>query len=116
MPHQIEVKLKLDVIKEGDYYIIYSPAFQISGYGKTQKNALKDFDETFKLYIGDLVEEGKLLEALLDLGWTLRKTNFKPRHVKRSFSGIKPAGSRTKAVSPKFIKSISKDVTLPVPV
>lgn len=63
------VTLQLQLLKEGETFIVYAPALDLSGYGPTSENALQDFHNAFKIFIEETTERGTLEKALLELGW-----------------------------------------------
>lgn len=60
------------IFKEGDVYISYCPALDISGYGKDEKEAKDSFGEVMKQYIMYCVEHGTLAEDLRGHGWKVK--------------------------------------------
>lgn len=50
----IKLKLKNIVWKEGKYYVAQCLNVDISSFGKTKKEALKNLDEALELYFEDI--------------------------------------------------------------
>lgn len=63
------IKIQLQLMKEGDTVIVYSPAFDLCGYGSTAEDAKKDFDKAFKIFVEETARHGTLDKALEELGW-----------------------------------------------
>lgn len=110
----IEVKLQVAFLKEGNYIIAYSPALDLSAYGNTEKKARQSFEETFLIFIEETLEKGTLLNELLKLGWELKKEKFIPppiltkKDITKRISSILASKD-----APKFIKSSFQEVCIP---
>lgn len=60
------------IFKEGDFYISYCPALDISGYGLNEEEAKESFGEVMRQYITYCVEHGTLAEDLRKHGWKVK--------------------------------------------
>lgn len=69
------VQLPVSVIKEGKYFIAYTPALDLSTSGKTFPEVRKRFEEVVAIFFEELSEKGTLSEVLTNLGW--RKVEHK---------------------------------------
>jgi len=79
---KIEVNLPVIVLKEGNQFIAYTPALDVSTCGHTLAQAHKRFNEAIKLFLEECIRMGTLEEVLLDSGWTRRSgKNFVPPQV-----------------------------------
>lgn len=83
------MKITLDMIftQEGDYVTAFCPALDVSGYGRSVKEAKKSLQIELKIFIEETVKRGTLEEYLLDKGWTLQrmpKPDYKPPVFKLS--------------------------------
>jgi predicted RNase H-like HicB family nuclease len=88
-----KVSLKVDVLKEGDAWVVYSPALDLSAHGSTEREALSMFDEAVHLFLQELREMGTFEEVLTELGWHERKEQEwqPPRITHRDFQVCVPA-------------------------
>ena len=69
--------------QDEDNYIVYSPQLDISGYGKTQKEALSSFDYCLAGFLDYSVKNETLFDELTCLGWKLKKgTNNNLKQIK----------------------------------
>ena len=59
--------------QDADSYIVYSPQLDVSGYGKTQKEALSSFDYCLAGFLDYTFKKETLYEELISLGWKLKK-------------------------------------------
>lgn len=79
-----EVKARLNVIvgREGEFVVILSPSVNVSGYGKTEKEAREDFKYNMSIFCEDLYEMSvKNRKAhLKELGW------IEDKFAKKNFS------------------------------
>lgn len=73
------VKIQIQLMKEGDTVIVYSPALDLCGYGKTAEEANKDFHNAFKIFVEETTRHGTLEKALEELGWRKVLIDDKPR-------------------------------------
>lgn len=65
----LQISLPISVLKEGKYYIAYSPALDLSTSGKTFEDVKKRFEEVVEIFFEDLSEKGTLDKVLGELGW-----------------------------------------------
>ena len=77
---KIEISAQVPVmfLREGKTFIAYSPALDIATAGTSHNEAKKRFTEFIDIFFDELVEHGKLEEALLDLGWQKTPQGIKP--------------------------------------
>jgi len=62
-------EMTLFIFREGDHYVVYSPAFDLSSTGFEFNEAFSNFYEAFQLYIEYGLENGTLWEDLEEHGW-----------------------------------------------
>ncbi len=74
----IKFKLSVSVIKEGNGYIAYSPALDLSSSGKSAKIARDRFVEAVGIFFDELVKKGTLESVLTDCGWKKTDSVWKP--------------------------------------
>ena len=103
--------------QDADNYIVYSPQLDISGYGKTQKEALSSFDYCLAGFLDFSVKNETLFDELTCLGWKLKKgTNNNLKQIKApSWSElIKKNPSLEVLLSTHNINTQQKEVEIPV--
>lgn len=64
---KITVNLVLQVFKDGDYYVAYSPELDFSTYAKTKNKVLSRFGERLDIFIEDALSKGTLDEQPIEL-------------------------------------------------
>lgn len=74
----IEATLAVAIYKEGDYYIAYCPALEISSYAKTIRQVKSEFDREVNIFFTETIRKGTLERLLLKYGWTLKLSDFIP--------------------------------------
>ncbi|MDB5164649.1 MAG: hypothetical protein JWL89_275 [Candidatus Saccharibacteria bacterium] len=87
---QLNVGLPVSIKKEGTAYIAFTPALDISTYGKTQREAKKSFSELVSIFFEEFIDNPDGLEVVLgSLGWTKRKSNWQPPKVTNFVQDVK---------------------------
>ncbi len=67
----IDVMLSLLSFEEDNTTIIYSPALDLSGYGKNDKEAKKSFEIALEEFLRYSINKGTFEKVLKKLGWKL---------------------------------------------
>ena len=66
---QITIGLEVVVFEEDNKVVIYSPALDLSSYGKTEQKAQKAFEHDLSLFLEYTTRKQTLEVELLRLGW-----------------------------------------------
>ena len=61
--------LVVNILKQANRYIVYSPALDLSTSGRSETEAKKRFGEAAMLLVEELDKAGTLGEILRELGW-----------------------------------------------
>ncbi len=69
----INVKLSLIEFEEDGLYFIYSPALDLTGYGKTEEDAKESYDLAMEEFLTYTAHKKTAFEVLEGLGWTISK-------------------------------------------
>ncbi len=75
----VETELSLLRFKEDDVVFIYSPALDLTGYGKDGAAARRSFQITLTEFIRYATNKGTLHSELKKLGWKVAGTKDRPR-------------------------------------
>lgn len=67
--HFREIKLSVIFYKEGNKFIAYSPALDLSTSANTFEKAKKRFEEITDIFFNELVKMGTLEDVLIECGW-----------------------------------------------
>ena len=62
--------------------IIYSPAFDLSGYGKDLKEAKHSFEVTLDEFLDYTIKKKTFVKELNRLGWKLKQSDIKKKKIK----------------------------------
>lgn len=86
--HKVTIggSLPLEIIKEGNVFVAYTPALDLSSYGETYKEAIDNFREALFIFIEELVEAGTIEEVFEECGWEKIETP-KPHWIPPSVVG-----------------------------
>lgn len=95
---QFQVKLPVQIGKQGKRYVAFTPALDISTSGKTEAEAKRRFSNLVELFFDELEMAGTIDEVLRELGW------------KKSVS----RGAQDPAWTPPAYKSEQVAVRIPV--
>jgi hypothetical protein len=103
--------------QDADNYIVYSPQLDVSGYGKTQKEALSSFDYCLAGFLDYSFKKETLYEELICLGWKLKKgTNNNLKQIKApSWSDLIKKNQSLKVLLSEYnINTQQREVEFPV--
>ena len=79
------VNVQVYVGQQGDYFVAYCPALELSSYGDSEKDAKDAFEEALNIFMKDTHQKGTFEKVLLKLGWSL-KQKPKPLYIPPHFS------------------------------
>ena len=77
-PVVIQVSLPVAILKEGKYFIAYSPVLDLSTSAKSFEKVKKRFNEAVDIFFEELIEKGTFNEVLTDLGWQKMQNKWAP--------------------------------------
>lgn len=87
---RIQFALPVSILRENDSFIAYTPALDLSTVGDTFEEAKKRFEEAVQLFFEEIMEEGKMDQALTELGWRKQENIYSPpvvvSHMTENFS------------------------------
>ena len=76
-----QIKLTVNILKQANRYVVYSPALDLSTSGRTGKEAKRRFGEAAFLLIEELDKAGTLEDVLKELGWRISQKQWKPPEI-----------------------------------
>ncbi|WP_413998732.1 hypothetical protein ACMDB5_13225 [Flavobacterium sp. W1B] len=116
-----EAKVKANIVlisfKEQDNFIIYSPHLEVTGYGKTEEEAIQSFNHCLGVFLDYTVNKKTLHKELISLGWQLKKGSIKkPLKVNApSMSDLlKHNTALEELLNKQDIRTMQKEVAIPV--
>jgi len=88
--HKIDAKIPFFVFKEGENFVAYSPALDLSTCGDTEKEARKMFAEAARIFLDEIVRMGTVADVLTELGWkqVTPEMSWSPPTYKQDFVQI----------------------------
>jgi len=75
------IQLTISVLKQGNRYVAYAPALDLSTSGRSEKEAKKRFVEAAMLLLEELDAAGTMHEVLIELGWKQERKQWAPPRV-----------------------------------
>lgn len=79
---KVSVTIGVFQFEEDGNTIIYSPAFDLSGYGKDLNEAKHSFEETLDEFLDYTIKKKTFVKELNRLGWKLKASDIKKRKIK----------------------------------
>lgn len=77
---QITIKVGVYLFKEDNTFIAYCPALDMSGYGESEIEAKKSFEQSMMMYVEYCVHKNTLVADLKKHGWDIKSK--KQRKIK----------------------------------
>lgn len=75
----LSLTVNLFQFREKGNVIIYSPAFDLSGYGKSIAEAKESFEVTIGEFLNYTIHKRTLIKELKRLGWKVKNDDIKNR-------------------------------------
>lgn len=69
---KIRFNLPVIMFREEDVYFYYTPALDLTGYGKTEEEAKNSFQETLGQFLDYTTHKKTLLSELKKLSWNVK--------------------------------------------
>lgn len=85
---KIQMNIPLIIQQEHDFFIAYTPVFDISTQGKTQQQANDRFIELVQIYIEELLNDRSLDTVLTELGWKKENKSWNPPIITQTLQPI----------------------------
>lgn len=73
-----QASLPVTFLREGDQFVAYTPALDLSTSGDTFEQAKKRFGEIVKIFFEECAVMGTLENVLTDLGWKKENREWNP--------------------------------------
>ena len=93
MRSSFQTKLTISIYKENGQFVAFCPSLDVCSQGKSVKEAQKNFEEAFSLFLDEVVKKGTLDQVLSDCGWKKETKSWVP---------------------PQFITNIEEEFSIPV--
>ncbi len=76
-----QASLPVTFLREGDQFVAYTPALDLSTSGDTFEQAKKRFSEIVEIFFEECLSMGTLDTVLSDLGWNKQNSEWNPPTV-----------------------------------
>lgn len=73
--------LPVTILKEGKFFVAYTPALDLSTSAESFDEAKKRFEEIVHIFLNELMEKGTLNKVLTDLGWQKIQKSWLPPKI-----------------------------------
>lgn len=83
---RITYSLPVSILKEGSYFVAYTPALDISTSASTFEGVNKRFGELVQIFFEELSQKGTTEKVLSELGWQKIEKKWSPPVVVASES------------------------------
>lgn len=79
--NHIDFNLAVSIFQQGDSYIAYTPALDISTYGRSKAEAMKNFEELVDVFFSEFDDTRELGQTLESLGWVKQNNAWQPPKI-----------------------------------
>lgn len=74
----LQCNLPVSILKEGNRFIAYTPALDLSTSGTTYNQARERFQEAVTIFFEEVIARGTVGEVLENLGWQKIQAQWQP--------------------------------------
>lgn len=74
----INFSLPVTILREGKYFVAYTPVLDLSTSAKSFEKVKTRFEEVVKIFLEELMNKGTLETVLTDLGWKKMQKSWSP--------------------------------------
>jgi hypothetical protein len=109
----VKIDITLLLFREDNVSIAYSPAFDLSGYGNTEKEAKDSFKIAIEEFIRYTTNKNTFFSELKRLGWNIPKSSkskVKREYREPAFHELIKSQSARDIVNNKNFKKVSQPV------
>ena len=113
----VKAHIVLISFTEGENCIIYAPQLEVTGYGKSQQDAMESFNYALSSFLDYTVKKKTLHEELVALGWELKKGTVKnPKKINAPSwrNLIRKNNDLEELLSTHNISTQQREVSIPV--
>lgn len=111
---KVDVRLSFISFEDSGSQVIYCPALDLSGYGKTEEEARSSFETVLEEFLRYTINKGTLVEDLESLGWKRSRSKSSAKMTPPAISSLLDTNETFREIFDKhqFTKS---DVAVPLP-
>jgi hypothetical protein len=74
---KMHIRIAMFSFKENDNFIVYTPHLEVSGYGKSEEEAMNSFNTCLGEFLDYITNKKTMHTVLSQLGWELKKGSVK---------------------------------------
>lgn len=113
---KIKTLLTLIQFKDSDTIVIYAPALEVYGYGKTVSEAKKSFEICLLEFINYTTAKGTFYIEMKRMGWLIKKRKQKIDFKMPVFTDLVDINKNlSDIVNEKDYRKFSKNIPIPIP-
>jgi len=109
-----EAVLSLFSFEEGKTFIVYSPALDLSGYGKNEVEARNSFGIALEEFMRYTINKNSILVELERLGWKIKGGKKHPKIISPDFSTLLNENKElAKLIDKKDFRKFNQKIEIP---
>jgi len=109
----VKVSLNMYLFKEGDSYIVYCPALDLSAYGNSEEHAKKSFEDVFEITIRYMLNKNTVKDDLIKHGWKIKSLKQKKINAPSFEQMMKTNESFAEILKNKEYKTYKESLGIP---
>jgi hypothetical protein len=111
-----DVEVNLVQFKDNDCYVLYAPALEVYGYGKTVEESKNSFITCLEEFINYTLSKGTLTAELKRLGWKIKGTKSKRQYKTPVFSDLLSNNDRLiDIINERNVRTYKADIPMALP-
>lgn len=112
--NRIIVNLAIISFDEDNSTIVYCPALDVSGYGKSEKEALESFNIGLGEFFVYTLRKKTLTSELTRMGWEVKKSRHKPMHPPDLCKLLKTNDNFSRIFNDHSFRKFSQAIEMPM--
>jgi hypothetical protein len=109
----VAVRVPLIIFNEDDNQIVYCPALEVSGYGKTEEEAKQSFETSLSAFFEYTIHKNTITDELKRLGWTIRGKH-KPAYPPSMLHLLENNDNFSRIFNEHNFRKVDKQIEIPI--
>lgn len=80
----VKFNIAVSIFRQGDVFVAYTPALDISTYGNSKAEVQRNFEELINTFFASFEDHRELGQVLDSMGWTKQKASWQPPKVEQT--------------------------------
>lgn len=110
----IDVNLSVIIFVEDNTQIVYCPALEVSGYGKTEVEANESFNIALSDFFQYTQNKNTFFDEMRRMGWVVRKSKTKPMHPPTMGKLLSENDNFSRIFNDFPFRKINQNISIPV--